>query len=132
LFAAVCGLVAATTLAPVGNRVALQVIPQAPDEDTRVAAAALEAELTRQLRAMKLDVGGPPDGVTPATHVRVRLWLRAHPTVAFASVVSTDVEVDVVDDDAGGTAHQEALGFGESRCARPSTPARTRRGWTWD
>ncbi|MEW5854174.1 MAG: hypothetical protein AB2A00_35700 [Myxococcota bacterium] len=111
LLAGLTGLFAAALDAPVGNRVALRVEPASPDPATQAAAHAVHAELITQLRAMRLDVGGPPDGLPPAVTVHARVSSRADDAVAYAQRVVTDLSVEVTDDDAGGTAQAGWLGF---------------------
>jgi hypothetical protein len=113
MVATLAGAWASVNLAPVGNRLDLVVTAQDGENPLDVtAAAAAQAELIRQLRALKLDVGGPPDGVRPC--MRVHVVVGSRPGETPASVVATlRAQVDVVDDDtAGGVVEASMTGFG--------------------
>lgn len=105
------GLYGAAANAPVGNRVALEVLPACPTDACALAASAAQAELSRQLRALRLEVGGPAIP-RPAVRATVRVDVAPDREVAFAYRTGLTLDVSVVDDDAGGPAAVSVVGFG--------------------
>ena len=113
IVAGIAGSIGAWLTSPVGNRVALTVRTDGADDASLAARHAVEHELTRQLRSLKLDVGGPPDGAgPPAVLLDAVVSLVTPDDLAFAAAVEITADVRVVDDDAGGEAVQRFIGFG--------------------
>jgi hypothetical protein len=101
--------------APVGNLVDLRVRVGGPGAAQDVARAAVEAQLVAQLRALKLDVGGPADGRVPGIRVEAVVWPGGPPPLADAVSVRVDLAVRVAggaEEGSGGHASVEAVGTG--------------------
>ncbi len=128
LVSSLVGAYGAVSWAPVGNRATLHVVPKETSPMHTAAAAAFHAELQKELRALRLDVGGPDDGVRPSMHLTVTVDAQPHPGAALASVVTALVVAEVVDDTAGGEAQVSFVGFGPTP-ARAAASAGTGVAW---
>jgi hypothetical protein len=119
--ATTAGLVARSHHTAAGNVVRLRV-HASPDVDSQLAALVVEAELVRQLRAMRLDVGGP-EARQAAVEMDAAVHARAVAESAWAYRVEILADVKVMTEPAG-TAFVHAEGLGEDRGAAVVSAAR--------